>query len=77
MSTTAPTTRMAAGPRAAKWDEAHVVNEMLDSPGAGPRMTGELRWRKLYVSPNRTERPIAVHGTAARTARRNEVRAPV
>ena len=57
--------KVAAGPTAAEWDEALVINEMhdihahLDDTYGSPRMTAELRQRGFCVNHKRTERLMA------------------
>jgi putative transposase len=77
------TAQTAAGPSAAEWDEALVVNEMydihagLDDTYGSPRMTGELRRRGFCVNHKRTERLMAAHGIVAKDARRKRVRTTI
>lgn len=76
-------TKVAAGPTAAEWDEAHLVNEMheihahLDDTYGSPRMTSELRRRGFCVNHKRTERLMAEHGIVAKDGRRKKVRTTI
>jgi putative transposase len=68
--------KVAAGPSAAEWDEAHLVNEMFeihrhhDDTYGSPRMTRELRRRGFCLNHKRTERLMAENGIVAVTPRR-------
>lgn len=68
--------RIAAGPSEAEWDEATLVNEIVDihrhhdDAYGSPRMTGELRRRGFCVNHKRTERLMAENGIVAVTPRR-------
>ena len=72
-----------AGPTAAEWDEALVVNAMhdihrhLDDTYGSPRMTTELRRRGFCVNHKRTERLMAAHGIVAKDGRRKKVRTTI
>ena len=75
--------KVAAGPTAAEWDEALVVNEMyeihahLDDTYGSPRMTGELRRRGFCVNHKRTERLMAANGIVATDGRRKKLRTTI
>lgn len=76
-------TRVAAGPSMAEWDEALLVNEIidvhqnLDDTYGAPRMTTELRSRGFCVNHKRTERLMAENGLQARDGRRRKVRTTI
>ena len=71
------------GPSDAEWDEAHLVDEMLeihtglDDTYGSPRMTDELRRRGFDVNHKRVERLMAVHGIWAKDGRRRKVRTTI
>jgi transposase InsO family protein len=75
--------REAAGPTEAEWDEAILVNEIievrrhLDDTYGSPRMTDELRYRGYCVNHKRIERLMADHGLYARDGRRRKVRTTI
>ena len=68
--------KVAWGPTEAEWDEAIIVNEIVDihrnhdDSYGSPRMTSELARRGLCVNHKRTERLMAVNGIVAVTPRR-------
>ena len=70
----------AGGPTDAEWDEAVLVNEMievhrtLDDTYGSPPMTGELARRGMCANHKRIERLMAVHGIYATDGRRRKVR---
>ena len=72
-----------ARPSEAEWDEAHLVDEMLeihtglDDTYGSPRMTDELRRRGFDVNHKRVERLMAVHGIWAKDGRRRKVRTTI
>jgi putative transposase len=76
-------TKVAAGPSAAEWDEALVVNEMHDVHAhhddtyGSPRMTTELRRRGYCVNHKRIERLMAENGIVATDGRRRRVRTTI
>ncbi|MGH9208455.1 MAG: IS3 family transposase [Acidimicrobiales bacterium] len=73
----------AGGPTDAEWDEAILVNEMievhrtLDDTYGSPRMTDELARRGFCVNHKRTERLMAEHGLYAKDGRRKKVRTTI
>jgi len=73
----------AGGPTDAEWDEAILVNEMievhrtLDDTYGSPRMTGELARRGMCANHKRIERLMAVHGIYATDGRRKKVRTTI
>lgn len=72
-----------SGPTEAEWDEAIVINEMvdvhenLDDTYGSPRMTDELRRRGFGDNHKRIERLMAEHGIYARDGRRKKVRTTI
>lgn len=70
------------GPTEADWDEASLINEMIDihskddSVGS-PRMTAILRWRGRHVNKKRVERLMAENGIYAVDGRRAKVRTTI
>ncbi len=72
-----------AAPTEAEWNEAIVVNEMVDihhhhdDTYGSPRMTDELRRRGYDVNHKRVERLQAEHGIYARDGRRRKVRTTI
>jgi transposase InsO family protein len=72
-----------SGPTEAEWDEAIVINEMvdvhenLDDTYGSPRMTDELRRRGVGDNHKRIERLMAEHGIYARDGRRKKVRTTI
>ena len=75
--------KLAAGPSAAEWEEALVINEMreihahLDDTYGSPRLTSELRRRGYCVNHKRTERLMAENGIVATDGRRKKVRTTI
>jgi transposase InsO family protein len=75
--------KVAAGPSAAKWDEALIVDEMYDVHAhhddtyGSLRMTTELRRRGYCVNHKRTERLMAENGIVASDGRRRRVRTTI
>ncbi|MGH8989436.1 MAG: IS3 family transposase [Acidimicrobiales bacterium] len=75
--------KVAAGPSAAEWDEAVLVNEMhdvhrhIDDTYGSPRMTDELRRRGHCVNHKRTERLMAANGLYAKDGRRKRLRTTI
>ena len=71
------------GPSDAEWDEAHLVDEMLeihaglDDTYGSPRMTDELKRRGYDVNHKRVERLMAIYGIVAADARRKKVRTTI
>jgi len=68
--------KVASGPSALEWDEAALVNEIIDihrhhdDSYGSPRMTSELARRGYCVNHKRTERLMAENGIVAVTPRR-------
>jgi putative transposase len=68
--------RVAAGPTAAEWHEAHLVNEIHDvhhrhdDTYGSPRMTSELRRRGYCANRKRVARLMADNGIVAAAPRR-------
>ena len=68
--------KLAGGPSEDEWDEALLVNEIVDihrhhdDSYGSPRMTSELRRRGFCVNRKRTERLMAENGIVAVTPRR-------
>jgi transposase InsO family protein len=75
--------KISAGPSSAEWDEALVINEILDvhrhldDTYGSPRMTTELKRRGLCVNHKRTERLMAQNGIVAKDGRRKKVRTTI
>ena len=75
--------KVTAGPSPAEWDEALVINEMLeihahhDDTYGSPRMTAELRRRGYCVNHKRTEALMRQNGIVARDGRRKKVRTTI
>jgi putative transposase len=75
--------KVAAGPSAAEWDEALVINEMHDVHAhhddtyGSPRMTTELRRRGFCVNHKRTEALMAENGIVAQDGRRRKLRTTI
>jgi putative transposase len=73
----------AVGPTEAGWDEAIVVNEIVDihlnvdDTYGSPRMTDELRRRGRCVNHKRVERLMADNGLYAKDGRRRKVRTTI
>jgi transposase InsO family protein len=71
------------GPTEAEWDEAVLVNEMvdihrhLDDTYGSPRMTAELRRRGFGVNHKRVERLQAEYGLYAKDGRRTKLRTTI
>jgi len=76
-------TTVAAGPPAAEWDEALVVNEMYavhahhDDTYGSHRMTTELRRRGFSLKHKRIGRLMAENGIVAQDGRRRRVRTTI
>lgn len=72
-----------SAPTEAEWDEAIVINEMLDvhqnldDTYGSPRMTDELRRRGFCDNHKRIERLMAEHGIYATDGRRKKVRTTI
>jgi len=72
-----------AGPTEAEWDEAILVNEMVDihrhhdDTYGSPRMTDELKRRGYDVNHKRVERLQAEHDIDAKDGRRKKVRTTI
>jgi putative transposase len=72
-----------AGPTDAEWDEALLVDEMLeihaglDDTYGSPRMTDELKRRGYEVNHKRVERLMVTHGIVAKDGRRKKVRTTI
>ncbi len=75
--------KVAAGATWAEWDEALVVNEMLevhahhDDTYGSPRMTAELRRRGWCINHKRVERLMAECGIVAKDGRRTRLRTTI
>jgi len=75
--------KVEAGPTRAEWDEAILINEMievhrhLDDTYGSPRMTDELRRRGHCVNHKRTERLMATNGIYAQDGRRKKGRTTI
>lgn len=75
--------KLAAGPSAAEWDDALLINEMrevhdqLDDSYGSPRMTDELRDRGFCANHKRVERLMAANGIYAKDGRRKKVRTTI
>jgi len=75
--------KVAASPSTREWEEALVVNEMLDVHArhddtyGSPRMTVELRRRGWCVNHKRIERLMAENTIVARDGRRRRVRTTI
>ena len=75
--------KTAGGPTDAEWDEAILINEMidvhrhLDDTYGSPRMTTELRRRGHCVNHKRTERLMAENAIYAKDGRRKKVRTTI
>ncbi len=72
-----------SGPTDAEWDEALLVNEMLeihhglDDTYGSPRMTDELARRGFCDNHKRIERLMALYGLFAKDGRRRKVRTTI
>jgi putative transposase len=72
-----------AQPSDAEWDEALIVDEMLeihaglDDTYGSPRMTDELKRRGYEVNHKRIERLMGTHGIFAKDGRRKKVRTTI
>jgi len=75
--------KVAASPSTREWEEALVVNEMLDvhahhdNTYGSLRMTAELHRRGWYVNHKRIERLMAENTIVARDGRRRRVRTTI
>jgi hypothetical protein len=75
--------REGLGPTEAEWDEAILVNEIidvhryLDDTYGSPRMTDELRDRGFGVTHKQVERLMAENGLYAKDGRRRKLRTTI
>lgn len=75
--------REAAGPSPAEWDEALLVNQIVDFHAqvddtyGSPRMTSELKGRGKKVNHKRVERLMAENGLYAKDGRRRKIRTTI
>jgi putative transposase len=75
--------REANGPTRAEWDEAIVVNQIidvhlnLDDTYGSPRMTDELKDRGFCANHKRIERLMAENGLYAKDGRRRKLRTTI
>lgn len=75
--------KVTGGPTEAEWDEALLINEIVDvhrhlvDTYGSPRMTEELRARGFCANHKRVERVMAENGLHAKDGRRRKVRTTI
>ena len=75
--------KVAAGPTAGEWDEAQLVNAIidvhqnLDDTYGSPRMTDQLRRDGFCANHKRIERLMRFHGIFAKDGRRKKIRTTI